>query len=166
MSLTKLFTLVFLRKEDEILLGFKKRGFGMNKWNGFGGKVEPNETIVEAAVRELSEESTMSVKPSDLINIAHLEFTFHDEPVLMDVRVFATNTFEGTPKETEEMTPKWFNIKELPFSNMWPDDELWFPYMLEGKKFVGKFHYKGFDTILHHTIEEQESMEAFYANRK
>ena len=34
----------------------KKRGFGAGKWNGFGGKVEPGETIVEAAVREVKEE--------------------------------------------------------------------------------------------------------------
>mgnify|MGYP001082927151 CR=1 FL=1 len=34
-----------------ILLGMKKRGFGMNKWNGFGGKIEQGETLLEAAAR-------------------------------------------------------------------------------------------------------------------
>jgi len=29
----------------------KKRGFGVGRWNGFGGKVEANETIDEAAKR-------------------------------------------------------------------------------------------------------------------
>lgn len=32
-----------------VLLGMKKRGFGAGKWNGFGGKVQPGETIEEAA---------------------------------------------------------------------------------------------------------------------
>jgi hypothetical protein len=36
---------------DKILLGFKKRGFGLHKWNGLGGKVEPNESIAEGAKR-------------------------------------------------------------------------------------------------------------------
>ena len=36
---------------QRILLGMKKRGFGSGKWNGFGGKVEPNETIEDAAKR-------------------------------------------------------------------------------------------------------------------
>ncbi len=47
----KLYTLVFLVDDDRVLLGMKKRGFGAGKWNGFGGKVEPGETIEEAAIR-------------------------------------------------------------------------------------------------------------------
>ena len=43
--------------ERQLLLGRKKRGFGEGKWNGFGGKLEPGETVEEAAVRELQEES-------------------------------------------------------------------------------------------------------------
>ena len=35
----KLLTLVFLRNGSKVLLGMKKRGFGVGKWNGFGGKV-------------------------------------------------------------------------------------------------------------------------------
>ena len=31
--------------------GLKKRGFGLGKWNGMGGKVEPNETILDGAKR-------------------------------------------------------------------------------------------------------------------
>ncbi|KAF9817598.1 hypothetical protein SFRURICE_014737 [Spodoptera frugiperda] len=162
----KLFTLVFINKEDQILLGLKKRGFGINKWNGFGGKVEPNETILEAAARELNEECCVSVKPSDLKNIAHLEFTFEGQPTLMDVRVFSTNVYEGNPKETEEMLPKWFKNTEVPFDDMWPDDRIWFPYMLQGQKFFGKFHYEGFDKILNYKIEEIDCMKTFYANRK
>ena len=38
-------TLLFLRKDNHILLAMKKRGFGINKWNGAGGKVEEGETI-------------------------------------------------------------------------------------------------------------------------
>lgn len=47
----KVLTLVLIRKPNEVLLGYKKRGFGSNKWNGFGGKVEDNESICEAAIR-------------------------------------------------------------------------------------------------------------------
>lgn len=47
----KLLTLVFIRTSDCILLGLKKRGFGKGKWNGFGGKVEPGETITQGAMR-------------------------------------------------------------------------------------------------------------------
>ncbi|CEI89301.1 hypothetical protein RMCBS344292_03666 [Rhizopus microsporus] len=51
----KLLTLILTlnKKEQKVLLGMKKRGFGANKFNGFGGKVELGETIEEGARREL-----------------------------------------------------------------------------------------------------------------
>ena len=51
MACNKVLTLAFVRRPSEILLGFKKRGFGVGLWNGFGGKVEPGETIEAAAKR-------------------------------------------------------------------------------------------------------------------
>lgn len=47
----KIMTLTMIIKNDEVLLGMKNRGIGTGKWNGFGGKVEPNETIDDAAKR-------------------------------------------------------------------------------------------------------------------
>lgn len=49
----KLLTLLFVLHPDskQVLLGYKKRGFGNGRWNGFGGKVESNESIETAAVR-------------------------------------------------------------------------------------------------------------------
>ena len=51
----KEYTLVFCRREvngcKEILLGMKKRGFAAGKWDGFGGKVEGNESNEDAAKR-------------------------------------------------------------------------------------------------------------------
>ena len=50
----KLLTLLFVLRTQptpQVLLGYKKRGFAQGRWNGFGGKVEPNETIRDAAVR-------------------------------------------------------------------------------------------------------------------
>lgn len=53
MSITsrKELTLVIIRRGTEILLGMKKRGFGAGKWNGFGGKLESGETLLEGAKR-------------------------------------------------------------------------------------------------------------------
>ena len=33
-------TLLFLVKDGDVLLGMKRKGFGMGKWNGFGGKLK------------------------------------------------------------------------------------------------------------------------------
>lgn len=52
------------------------------------------------------------------------------------------------------MKPQWYPIENIPFKEMWPDDEIWFPYMLEGKKFDGYFKFEGMDTILDYTLSE------------
>src|SRR3989338_6433965 len=57
----KILTLCLVQKDGRVLLGMKKRGFGMGKWNGFGGKVDAGETVEEAAKRELFEEAGISV---------------------------------------------------------------------------------------------------------
>lgn len=162
MILRKVYTLVFVHNKQQILLGLKKRGFGINKWNGFGGKVEPCEEIEDAAVRELKEECALIVNKTDLKQVGHLEFTFEGEYLLMDVRVFSTSVFKGTPQESEEMLPKWFDRDNLPFKDMWLDDQYWLPYMLENKLIFGKFHYQGHDKILSWNIDEVQSLEGFY----
>ena len=47
----KLLTLAFIKETSRILLGYKKRGFGKGRWNGFGGKVMAGETIMDGAKR-------------------------------------------------------------------------------------------------------------------
>jgi len=151
MTKTKLYTLALIRNECNVLLGMKKRGFGAGRWNGFGGKVDADETILQAAKRELLEESGLTV--DELKQAGILKFEFVGEPGIMEVHVFTTNKFEGTPTESEEMRPKWFPISEVPFNDMWPDDILWFPYLLRGQQFSGYFKFKGHTEILDYTLE-------------
>lgn len=47
----KLLTLLFVLEPGRVLLGMKKRGFGVGRWNGFGGKVQLGESIEEGAIR-------------------------------------------------------------------------------------------------------------------
>ncbi|XP_017755522.1 PREDICTED: 7,8-dihydro-8-oxoguanine triphosphatase-like [Eufriesea mexicana] len=156
MSMRKIFSLVFVRKETEILLGLKKRGFGKDKWNGFGGKIEPGESIFQGAVRELKEECGLSAQ--ELKKIGILEFQFIRNEILLEVHVFETYKYYGQIMESDEMQPKWYNLKDIPFKQMWPDDEYWFPYMLRGELFKGYFLYQGQDLILKYNIETMEEL--------
>ncbi|XP_033747423.1 7,8-dihydro-8-oxoguanine triphosphatase-like [Pecten maximus] len=156
MTSNKLLTLVLLRQAPNILLGMKKRGFGAGRWNGFGGKVEPGETIKAAARRELLEESC--VVCDDLKEVGHLKFEFIGEPQILEVHVFTSSNFEGEPKETEEMRPQWFEEKSIPFDQMWPDDLHWFPLLLNGKTFSGYFLFEGHNKIVRYDLGEVESL--------
>ena len=51
MSQDKYCSLLFLRRDDQILLAMKKRGFGSDRYNGVGGKIEPGDTVEQAMIR-------------------------------------------------------------------------------------------------------------------
>lgn len=121
----KLFTICFVIDESRILLGWKKRGFGVHKWNGFGGKVNPGESLVDAAIREMQEES--GVTPLEL---SHRAVLYIIDPHERAVHLFSANSFRGRLEETEEMAPRWFGLYEIPFHDMWPEDRIWLPHFL------------------------------------
>ena len=129
----------------------KKRGFGEGRWNGFGGKVEENEEIIEGARRELLEESGVRAQAMDLKGI--LEFEYFDEDKILEVHVFKVSTYEGCPTETEEMRPQWFDVHQIPFEQMWPDDLYWLPLFLKDKNFRGKFVFKDQTNIISHDLK-------------
>lgn len=67
------YTLIFIKNDNQVLLGLKKRGFGKGKWNGFGGKVEQNETIFDGAIRETKEECNLKVDNLKYVGIVAYE---------------------------------------------------------------------------------------------
>ncbi|NWI20168.1 8ODP triphosphatase, partial [Crypturellus soui] len=156
MFTSRLFTLVLVVQPPRVLLGMKKRGFGAGLWNGFGGKVQPGESIEEAARRELLEESGLTV--DTLQKMGQITFEFVGNSELMEVHIFRADDFHGEPTESEEMRPQWFQLDEVPFNHMWADDAYWFPLVLQKKLFRGYFKFQGQDTILEHTLKEVEEV--------
>jgi 8-oxo-dGTP diphosphatase/2-hydroxy-dATP diphosphatase len=137
----KILTLCIVHQHPKILLGMKKRGFGAGRWNGFGGKVEANETIEAAAKRELEEEAGVRAKNMQRTGI--IEFEFVGNPEILEVHVFTCSHIEGEPHESDEMRPQWFDSAEIPYQAMWADDKHWLPLALAGKRFYGKFLFDG-----------------------
>ncbi|MFA5961897.1 MAG: 8-oxo-dGTP diphosphatase [Parcubacteria group bacterium] len=149
----KILTLCLLRKDNQILLGRKKYGFGASKWNGFGGKVDAGETIEQAAKREMQEESCVTVE--NLVKRGVLDFEIQGNSEILEVHIFYAEDFSGAPSETDEMKPQWFDVDCIPFDEMWPDDRMWLPLFLAGKKFQGRFLFSREKTpgILEHNLE-------------
>ena len=141
-------TLVLLHRDDEILLAMKKRGFGANRWNGVGGKIEPGETVEQALVRETQEE--ISVTPVSFEKVAYHDFVMDvdsNAPWHMFVHVYMCDSWEGEPTESEEMAPQWYKVKDIPYDDMWQDDIVWLPQVLKGKKLDCRFTFNHDDTM-------------------
>lgn len=146
----KILTLCIVCENNRVLLGLKKRGFGAGRWNGFGGKLHDGETIEKATRRELTEEA--GITALDLNKLGVLEFSWEGKPEILEVHIFKVNEFSGEPKESEEMKPQWFEINQIPFDLMWPDDRYWLPLFLENKKFKGRFLFGENDVVQSHYL--------------
>lgn len=137
-------TLLFVIRDDQVLLIRKKRGLGAGKINGPGGRLELGETPRECAVREVQEE--VGVTPRDIRHCGLHRFQFTDGYALL-VDVFAAEDCEGDPIETDEAIPMWVAVGEIPFDEMWEDDQHWIPLMLAGTPFSGRYVFEGEDML-------------------
>jgi len=144
-------TLCLLLKDNKILLAMKKRGFGIGKWNGVGGKVENGEEIINAVIRETKEEIGVLAKEPKQVGILHFKFPYKPEWD-QDVHLFLVKNWQGEPKESEEMAPSWFAFNEIPYSKMWDDDKFWLPRILSGEKIEADFIFKDGEIISQHNI--------------
>lgn len=132
-------TLCYVLDAEEVLLIWKKRGIGSQQYNAPGGKIEPGDSSpVEAARREVEEE--LHIVVSELEHAGELAFIFGDSPFMYGY-VFTTTSYHGTPVETEEARPAWFPIEEIPYGQMWEDDQYWMPLMFEGIHFRATFQF-------------------------
>lgn len=127
----------------QVLLGYKKIGFGAGKYTGIGGKVEPGETIVHAAIREMEEETSIKVSEQDLQHVGRLTFLFPYNPAWSQVvHVFRVMAWEGNPAESNEVIPGWFEVNQLPFGQMWQDAPYWMPIILKGEFLQMRFVFE------------------------
>lgn len=144
----------FVRREDKVLLIHKKRGLGQGKVNGPGGRLEDGESPREAAIRETEEEVGITMR--DPLPHAELSFAFADGYTLF-ATVFVSYDYDRTPIETEEAVPFWRSIDAIPYDEMWYDDRLWLPHVLDGKYVVGRFRFDG-DRMLEDHVKVLEGV--------
>ena len=127
----KVTTLCYPIINNQILLAMKKRGFGVGKWNGPGGKLQGSETIEQACKREFFEETGARIKKMEHRGV--VEF-YYDQKSDWNQRchIYVATEIFGEPQETEEMLPKWFSLNNIPYQSMWNDDPLWLPGVIDG----------------------------------
>lgn len=141
-------TLLFVLHDHRILLIRKKRGFGVGKINGPGGKLAPGESALQAAVREVEEE--VGVTPLNARARGTLSFQFTDG-LALHVSVFTATEHTGELVESDEALPFWADIAALPYDEMWADDRVWLPHLLAGRDVTLRAVFAD-DTMLDYTL--------------
>jgi 8-oxo-dGTP diphosphatase len=133
-------TLMFIIKENRILLIRKKRGLGAGKINGPGGRLELGESPRECAIRETREE--LLIDPLNVEFRGELFFHATDMPRIHG-HIFIASDYEGTPTETDEAIPLWFSLDDIPYAEMWEDDRFWLPLVIKGQVVTAWFTFAG-----------------------
>lgn len=138
----ELTVLCLIHKGDSYLLQDRVK----NDWRGYtlpGGHIEPGESIVEAVIREMKEETGLDIKQPRLCGVKQ----FPIEGGRYIVFLFETEQFEGVLNSSDEGTMHWVNAKDLSSVNLVNDfDDLLevmltdtlteFQYVIDGKEWV------------------------------
>ncbi len=94
------------------------------EWKGYtlpGGHIEPGESVVDAVVREMKEETGLTIKSPRLCGVK--QFPIEGGRYL--VFLFETDEFEGEAADSEEGEMHWVKVSELSKVNLVEDfDEL------------------------------------------
>jgi 8-oxo-dGTP diphosphatase len=79
------------------------------KWEFPGGKVEANETVLDALRRELQEEIGILVQSSEPLLV--IEHDYGDKLVKLDVH--SVSAFNGEPEGKENQLTRWVEVSAL-----------------------------------------------------
>ena len=85
-----------------------------NPWSGLtfpGGHVEPGETVVASVIREVQEETGLTV--SNLQNCGYIQWYNPIKQSQYFVFLFKTNTFSGELTGSVEGSVKWMTLEEM-----------------------------------------------------
>lgn len=127
----------------QLLLGYKKVGFGQGKITCYGGKIEPGESPQACARREFAEESLIDLPVSRFLKVGEILFRFpHKENWDMFCHVYRLEGLTETPVETREIRPLWMALDALPFAQMWADNPHWLRLAVQKHAFNAEFIYR------------------------
>ena len=108
-----------IEKNGKVLLVQEKAQKCYGKWNLPAGHLEPNESIMQAAIREIKEETGCDV---ELTGIATLANRIVGNDIIIEI-IFSTKIVNENIKfnPEEQLDVKWWNIEDI-LNNM--DDKL------------------------------------------
>jgi 8-oxo-dGTP diphosphatase len=154
----KLATLCYLKSGGKTLMIHrvkKEKDMHQGKWNGLGGKLDPGETPEECVIREVCEESGLTIIDPQLKGILTFPGFANNEDWY--AFVYVARNFKGEMIDSQEGVLRWIDDAELLSLNLWAGDLIFLPWLEQPGFFSGKFIYRKGQLIEHSVV--------FYENR-
>ncbi len=144
MEKSPLTTLCYIEKDSQYLMLHrvkKQKDVNKDKWIGIGGHFEQGESPEECLLREVKEETGLTLTGFDFRGIV----TFFAEGWQTEYMcLYTSDSFEGDLAECEEGELEWVEKSRLLDLNLWEGDKIFFKLLMEGAPFFSlKLSYDG-----------------------
>lgn len=140
----KVTTLCYIEKENQYLMlyrGKKENDCNQGKWIGVGGKFEPGESPEECLLREVKEETGLTLTSYRFRGLVTFVSDEWEDEVMC---LFTADGFEGDLQECSEGTLRWVDKREVPNLNLWEGDRVFLNMLLNKEDFFTlKLRYEG-----------------------
>lgn len=159
---SKLTTLCYIEKDEKYLMlhrVLKKNDINKDKWIGVGGHFEKGESPEDCLLREVKEETGLTLTAYQFRGI--ITFTFSSQGKTTDTEymcLYTADGYEGELISCSEGNLEWVNKKEIFSLNLWEGDKIFFHLLQEGRAFFSlKLVYQ--DDELREAILDGEKLE-------
>ncbi len=144
----KLTTLCYIEKDNCYLMLHrikKEHDVNRDKWIGVGGKFKPDETPEECLLREVKEETGLTLLKYCFRGI----LTFIAEGWESEyIHLYTATEFKGTLAECAEGNLEWVPIDQIETLPIWDGDRIFLRLLMEDAGFFSlKLQYEG-DTLI------------------
>lgn len=139
----KLATLCYVRSKGKTLMVLRNKkpnDLHEGKWNALGGKFELGESPEECCIREIREESGLTIRHPQLKGF--ITFPAFDEIEDWYVFVFIATEFTGSLIDSPEGDLAWIPDGELTKLNLWEGDTIFMPWLDQPGFFSASFVYE------------------------
>lgn len=147
-------TICYIEKDGKYLMLHrtkKEKDINKGKWIGVGGKFEEGESPEECIIREVKEETGLTLKTYDLRGLVTYNFGNNQIEYMY---IFTSDNFEGELIECNEGELVWIEKEKVTTLNTWEGDKIFLEKIKnKGKFFTMKMKYNG-DTLLECKIKE------------
>ena len=127
----------------------KKNDINHDKWIGVGGKFEKGESPEDCLLREVKEETGLTL---DSYKFRGIVTFISDDDVVEYMHLFTSDSFSGEITDCDEGKLEWYPIEKIDELDLWEGDKIFFRLLQENAPFFSlKLVYKNgklIETIL------------------